>query len=59
MENKSIDWKAMFDDMKYIEEAAKDVKRSPDCCGCMSFPYALCGPCHRYNAERIRKESNV
>lgn len=27
----------------------KDVKRSPECCGCPSFPYALCFACHRYN----------
>ena len=28
-----------------------NVKRSPDCCGCASFPYALCGPCYQYNRE--------
>lgn len=27
----------------------KEIKRSPDCCGCPSFPYALCPPCHRFN----------
>jgi len=26
-----------------------DIKRSPDCCGCPSFPFALCPPCQRYN----------
>ncbi len=25
------------------------IKRSPDCCGCPSFPLALCPPCQRYN----------
>lgn len=25
------------------------LRKSPDCCGCASFPYALCGPCHRLN----------
>jgi len=25
------------------------VRRSTDCCGCASFPYSLCGPCHRLN----------
>lgn len=38
-------------DIRHIEEMSKDVRRSPDCCGCASFPYALCGPCYRYNHD--------
>lgn len=28
------------------------IKRSPDCCGCASFPYALCGDCYDYNFNK-------
>ena len=29
--------------------AFDSVRRSPECCGCPAFPYALCPPCHRLN----------
>ena len=38
-----------------IDRANRAVERSPDCCGCPSFPYALCPPCHRYNHAREKQ----
>lgn len=32
-----------------VYDEVKEIKRSPDCCGCPSFPLALCIPCARYN----------
>lgn len=32
-----------------MKQRFAEIKRSPDCCGCASFPLALCGPCHRFN----------
>lgn len=29
--------------------------RSPDCCGCAAFPYAVCGACYQYNRDRQNK----
>jgi hypothetical protein len=27
------------------------IKRAPECCGCPSFPYALCVACDRHNGH--------
>lgn len=29
-----------------------EIERSPTCCGCASFPFALCPPCWRWNYDR-------
>jgi len=52
----------MRNDIKCIEEFERSkkelsdytkmyngMKKSPECCGCPSFPYALCIPCGVYN----------
>jgi len=30
------------------------VKKSPQCCGCPSFPHVLCGPCVAFNYGEMR-----
>lgn len=34
------------------------IKKSAYCCGCPSFPYALCGECYRYNYEQQKEDSD-
>lgn len=35
-----------------VQRSPNGIQRSPDCCGCPSFPHALCPQCAHFNGFR-------